>query len=258
MKGIDADTFYLFSCYYILGSYFRFPVVSSLPQLIEIYDQKQDYYNSYKILINGDLSEIHPTDKAVMITQADYEHLVDNFGDMTLWKKMFPPNSWIIRGINIINLVDLSLNQSESLITSNLLLKSGDSFEKIRQGIRRLLHIPDLSIGLMTMEHNQLVPVHKIGMYSILLHQGKVLDCNQDLCGYSYDRLMAQKEPVVITDVEKFHRESQSVLSAQLLDSGCKSYLAIPIPSCTKMNSSASWSWQHLKLTPCTKVPCCC
>ena len=79
---------------------------------------------TYKMLINADMCEFTPTEKAVDITQEDFEELIDHFGDIGIWKKKFPPNSWIMRGVNIINLVDVTLDQSMSAIASNLLVKS--------------------------------------------------------------------------------------------------------------------------------------
>ena len=109
MKDVDEDTFYLYCCYFILGSYYGFPVAGGGPMKMEIFNKDQGLMRVYKMLINADMTEFTPTEKAVDITREDFEELVDNFGDIDLWKKKFPPNSWIMRGLNIINLVDITL-----------------------------------------------------------------------------------------------------------------------------------------------------
>ena len=229
MKDTNEDIFYLYCCYFILGSYYGFPVVRSIPQLIDIINERDGFIHTYKMLINAELAEFTPTERAVEITKADYEELVNNFGDMELWKQKFPPNSWIMRGLNILNLVDITADQSISSITSNLLVKSNDSFEKIQWGIRRLLNNAQLSIGVLNLDQGKLVPMEKNEVSSLLLRHGDSLDCNSELCDYSYGKLVAKKEPLIITDVEKFHQAANHGLSKRLIESGHKSYMVIPI-----------------------------
>ena len=121
MKDIDADTFYLYCCYFILGSYYGYPIQGGGGMKIEILNKDQGLMRTYKMGINADMTEFIPTKHALDITAEDFEELVDNFGDIKIWKKKFPPNSWIMRGVNIINLVDITLDQSLASITSNLL-----------------------------------------------------------------------------------------------------------------------------------------
>ncbi|MGK7397292.1 MAG: GAF domain-containing protein [Candidatus Cyclobacteriaceae bacterium M3_2C_046] len=229
LKNIDADFFYVYCCYYILGSYFHYPVSTSIPQLLEIFNQDQGLMRTYKILINADLSEFIPTEKAVMITPQDYQELIDNFDDMALWKSKFPPDSWINRGINIINLVDVTSDQAVNSITSNLLVKSTDSFEKIQWGIRKLLNKSDLSIGIMALDKNKIIPMKKEGITSLLLGKGDSLDCSKELCDYSYGKLVQQKEPFIVTDVLGFYQQANTELSRKLERSGFRSYMVIPI-----------------------------
>ncbi|MEM1405763.1 MAG: hypothetical protein AAGG59_03230, partial [Bacteroidota bacterium] len=183
MKNVDEDTFYLYCCYFILGSYYNFPVPTGGSWTQEILNKDQGLLRTYKVLINADMSEFIPTDKAVDITHEDFEELVDNFGDIKLWKKKFPPNSWIMRGVNVMNLVDVTLDQSVGDITSNLLLKSSDAFENIQNGIRRLLNNANLNIGVLTVEDNQLMPLNKEQVRGLLLDNNESLNCSTDVCG---------------------------------------------------------------------------
>ncbi|MDA0195568.1 MAG: hypothetical protein O2887_12860 [Bacteroidetes bacterium] len=144
MKDVDDDTFYLYCCYFILGSYYGYPVAGGGPLKVEIFNKNQGLMRVYKMLINADMSEFIPTERAIDITREDFEELIDNFGDIKVWKKKFPPNSWIMRGLSVINMVDITLDQSIESITSNLLVKSTDTFERIRSGIRNLLNKADL------------------------------------------------------------------------------------------------------------------
>lgn len=229
MKDVDEDLFYKYCCYFIMGKYFGYPVGGSTPQFLEIENKAQGFKRVYKLLINADLSEFIPTEKAVQITEKDFEELVDNFDDMELWKKKFPPNSWIMRGINIVNLVDVTADQSIGNITSNLLVKSGDTFENIQQSIRKMLNNKNLSIGIVSYENDTLHPIDHKDVNSILLQQGEWLSCDKDFCPFSCQELFVKKEPFVVTDADHFHEASGTGMAQKLKDSGYKSYIIAPL-----------------------------
>ena len=228
MKDVDVDMFYLYCCYFILGRYYGYPMGSSVPQFFEIRNKVQGIDRVYKLLINADMSDFTPTEKAVDITREDYEELIENFGDMKLWKKKFPPNSWIMRGLNILSLVDVTADQAITSITSNLLVAEEGTFEKISSEIKKLLSNPSLSIGVISLENNKLVAMEKRDVSSLLINDGDFLSCDADLCDYSSHTLMQKKEPLVITDVQKFHANGPSNFSKRLLKSEFESYVIAP------------------------------
>ncbi|UZR96342.1 GAF domain-containing protein [Chondrinema litorale] len=228
-KNISKNEFYLFCCNFILGKYYGYPVNGSGSQMFEILNEQQGLIRTFKMLINADMCEFIPTDKAVDITDEDFEELINNFEDIELWKKKFPPNSWILRGINIVNLMDMTTEQAIGAITSNLIVKTHDSFEKIQWGIRKIFNNAALSIGVLLLEGDQLVTFKKEGMYSILLDKGNMLNCSTELCNYSYGKLIENKQPLIITNVDKFHNTMQSGLSNRLMASDIKSYMVIPL-----------------------------
>lgn len=228
MKDVDEDTFYLYCCYYILGSYYGYPVAGANLQLFEIENKVQNIRRVYKLLINADMSEFTPTEKAVDITREDYEELMENFGDIEFWKKKFPPNSWIMRGVNLLNLVDVTADQSINSITSNLLVAQPDTFEKVQWGIKKLLNNPKLSIGVISLEDEHLVSMEDKDIESLLLSAGDSLSCKSDLCDHTLHQLMKKKEPLVIPNAKKFHANGPSNFSKKLIKSKFNSYIIAP------------------------------
>ncbi len=229
MKGIDEDTFYLYCCYFILDSYYGYPVQGGGGMKIEIFNKDQGLMRTYKMGINADMTEFIPTESAVDITAEDFEELMDNFGDIKIWKKKFPPNSWTLRGVNIINLVDITLDQSLASITSNLLHKTNDIFEKIQRGVRGLLNNSKLNIGILTLERNKLISLNQEEVKSILINNEESLNCETEMCDYTFDQLFQKKEPLVISDVDRFHEKSNSFISKKLMSLGIKSYIVAPL-----------------------------
>ena len=127
--------------------------------MLEIDNKEQGILRKYRLAINGELLEFIPTAKAVDITHEDFEELLDHYDDIELWKKKFPPDSWIIRGVLMINMMDVTIDQSLSSITSNLLIKSADSFENIKKGLRSLFNNNSLETGMVTFQEYELMPL---------------------------------------------------------------------------------------------------
>ncbi len=229
MKDVDKDTFYLYCCYFILGSYYGYPTGGSSPQLYEITNKAQGLNRVYKMLINADMSEFIPTEKAIDITQDDYEELMENFGDIAIWKEKFPPNSWIMRGINIVNFADVTPDQSINSITSSLLVYDPTSFERIKENIRKMLNDSSLFIGVINFENGKLETMKDTAVSSLLLSPGEAMSCELDLCQFINEILINNQEPIVITDNRKADRFGSSNFAKRLVASEYRSYLIVPV-----------------------------
>lgn len=227
LKDVDEDTFYLYCCYFILGSHYGYPVHAGGHMKVELLNKDQGLVRSYMMGINADMIEFVPTKKAVDITKEDFEELVDNFGDIDIWKKKFPPNSWIMRGVGMINLMDSTIDQSVASITSNLLIKTKDSFEKIQNGLKSLFNNPKLEIGVVTFDQNNLVSINKIN--SILLGDRMSISCENKMCEYTFEQLIHKRQPLVIPDVDRFHEQSKSGISQRLKSLKFKSCIIAPL-----------------------------
>ena len=134
-----------------------------------------------------------------------------------------------MRGVNVINLVDITLDQSLATITSNLLQKSPDSFEQIQSAFRSLIGNSKIDIGVLSLNKGQLVPLNKDGVKSIMLREDEALRCDTEMCEHTFIHMIEKKEPLVISDVDRFHDLSQGCMSERLKESNYKSYIAAPL-----------------------------
>jgi len=229
LQGVDKDMFYIAGCTTILRYHFGFPVNVDRPFILEIPHKPSGINRYYRIAFNADLIEIFPTEKAKTISQEDYLQLMDNFHDIKLWKKMFPPNSWIMRGVSIMNLMDVTLDQSISMMTSNLIAKRSDIYNRLTNNIRTLFNIKDLRIGFVALEDGHFLQAHKTGTKSILLDDTEMARCASTLCNYGYKTLIENNQPMVIPDVTKYNRLSQSQMAENLDSQSLGSYIIVPL-----------------------------
>ncbi len=136
---------------------------------MEIFNEKQGIHRSYQVAINADLVQFMPTEKAVDITEEDFHLLVNNDNDIDMWKEKFPPDSWIMRGVSMLNLMDVTDSQALSKITSNMLVKSEESLSNMRDGLKSLFNDKDLQSGVVLFKDGNLSQIHSDEMRSIIL-----------------------------------------------------------------------------------------
>jgi len=229
VKDIDKDLLYIIGCSIILGSYYKWPVDIKRPFFFEIPDKKNKIIRHFRMAFNADLTEMIPTSKAPKITKEDYYQLINDFDNIALWKEKFPPNSYIMRGIGIMNLMDVSMDRSAASITSALLNKSKNSLEMVEQNTRQLLNIPDLKMNFLAFENNTFFKAKNDGYSSFLLGGDDTIHCEECFCQDSYRQLLKHRKPLAISDVEHFNSRSDSIMSKNLAKSPMKSYLLYPI-----------------------------
>ncbi|MFT5070673.1 MAG: hypothetical protein ACI8V8_000634, partial [Chitinophagales bacterium] len=228
-KGFTEDLLYVFGCSAILGSYYHFPVESGVPMVVEIPYKDSSITHTYRIAFNADMIEMFPTEKAIEITHEDYIELIDNFTDIDLWKKKFPPNSWIMRGIGIANLMDVTIDQALSQITSDLLVKSNDTFEKVQNSLKVIFNNKDLIAGFTMYENDTFQTSEKDGMPSLMLGNNETLKCHESMCDASYKLIVEKKHPMAISNIEKYVEQSECQFSKVLQAQGIQSYLIAPL-----------------------------
>ena len=230
LGDIDPDLLYQFGCLIVLGAHFKFPVDVNTPHMFDIPNKKKGVIDKYKMAFNADVTEIIPTENSLDITHNDYLELLDNFGNIKLWKEKIPPNSWIIRGIGVLNLMNVTMEESLGDITSNLLLNQVDAFDKIQTSFRTLLKHKDLEIGFIKFKYGVIAPPDdNEPMTSILLKSGSTIDFQEFINHQNYQHLINESLPIVISDVEKFDEQNQSSMSKTLRELKIESYIICPL-----------------------------
>ena len=229
LNNFDADFLYIYGCASILSFHFHYPFLMSLPILATITTNTTGITRTYRIVMNGDLLEIAPSKNAPPFSHDDYLELLGDFFNITLWKKKFPPNSWIFKGIGVINLFDVTQDQSIAHITTRLLINPLRSLQEVLPDLKLLLGVDDLSIGFLAHEKNAFLRDIS-GLSSLILQQEQKLLLRENLCTNSYHRLVEKREPIVITNVGKWNAtENCSVVSTIIGQLSFASYILVPV-----------------------------
>jgi hypothetical protein len=229
LKDYDEKMLYIMGCFNILTMYYGFGKEYDTPSLIEVFDPELGMNRTYRLTFNADLYEIIPTKKSVEVNYQDYLELLENYHNLDLWKKKFPPDSWIMRGVGIANMVDVTTDSSISGITSNLLVKTRDSFVQIQNNVKRLFNIKDLKIGFFMYDHDFFTADLRENAGGIILNNKEVIRSTDILCEESYEHLINRKTALVLPDVNARTGNDESPLVRKLKTLGIRSYIISPL-----------------------------
>lgn len=236
IRDFDDHQFYVNNCCLILGVYYKQPIDFNKPFFYDIPDEN-GVEKHYRILYNADFMEIIPTEKSVPLTQEDIDLLLDNYNDLELWKSKFPKGSWILKGFGIVSLFDATTESAISNLKSNLLKpdsKNVATDEIVSNIFKSIFKIPDLKVGFIVYnpeEEKFIRPVKfDTQLQSFLLSKDQEIDCKNAFFGCTFEKLLGNKEPLVISNVEKFIEESPNIkLGEHLLKQGIQSCVFAPV-----------------------------
>ncbi|SNR14402.1 GAF domain-containing protein [Tenacibaculum jejuense] len=233
VRNFEQDAMYIYACTLILSSIYNYHVDLKRPFYFDIPDKTIDLIKHYRVAFNGDFMEITATENAPKITEEDIKLLLDNFGNIDIWKEKFPPNSYIFKGFGIMNLFDVTADETINSIQNNLIGPDDNTItEKIRDNLRNFFGIGDLKVGYSFFDISKInegsVKVKR--SESVLLTQETNITCKKYFCDYVIDKIFIKNESIVISDTDKYKKSSGgNKFSENLEKKGIKSIILIPI-----------------------------
>ncbi len=181
--------------------------------------------------INPRFVEVGAVGEPPELTDEMFNDLLNNFQDLDKWMELLPPENFEFVGVTIIEMIDITEQQTASMIKEDLLtqdaLLSNEKFDQIQQYFRSLLNKDDvvLGIGAMHKSRNSFLNFGDKKMHFVV----PVEDCdavdNPDRLFYR--KVYEDHEHVVIPDVEKSLVNAPAL--KQFTKNGVHSALIIPL-----------------------------
>ena len=234
MRNLNADLDYIYACILILNKHYGYDIDFSRPLYYDIPDEN-GILRHYRIDLNSDFMELEPGDNAKEITDDDVDELIQNIEDIELWKKKFPPQSWIFKGFTIITLTDVTVDDAISDLKTTLLQRntSGkEEIEKFEEIFKSIYKISNLRVGFTMYNEQESSFERMMGNRSpsFLLTSEKGADCRGALSEEAFQKLMNDHQYFSIPNVEDFiKRSSENLLAKSLQKEGVKSAIIAPI-----------------------------
>ena len=185
--------------------------------------------------MNADFTFCEPTENSIEITPEIVDKLIENGDDFDMWKEYFPPKSWILKGLTILNLTDVTVDDSISDLKSTLLSQKNiktDAEKQFQSIFSSIFNIPDLQVGFteFNQEDDCFTRMNSGVGSSFILNDKMRTDCRQSMCECSYDTLIKDKKYFAIADVDEYaNKHSSNMLAKNLQDQGIKSCILAPV-----------------------------
>lgn len=224
---------YIACCCLILKRYFKMNVDLSKPLFVEI-PEANGISRYYRILYNIDFLEVMPTPVSKLITAEEMEMLINNYDDLDLWKRMFPVESWILKGFAIMTLIDVTVENTVSIFKEKLFALETHNFkESVASIFRSFFNLSGIEIGFTVVDgtSRRLRPaIFNHQNLSFLLPAGHESIDKRVLCELSYQRVIEEHTYFAISDLKKFYAANpQNKLARVFLSAGIGSFILIPV-----------------------------
>ncbi|MEM6721753.1 MAG: GAF domain-containing protein [Bacteroidota bacterium] len=232
-RNLPEKELYLHACVLILNICYGYKIDLKRPFYFDIPDKKLGVMKHYRVAFNGDFCQVIPTENAPKITDADVKLLLDNYDNIDVWKEKFPIESYVFKGFGIMNLFDVTFDETLSSIRSNLLRSDDNLLTDVRQNLREFFNIKDLELGFSvyantTKEGKSIMRIKKCD--SLIFKRDQEITCNSFFCDGVAKRVFHNKEAIAISDVEKYGEAThQNLFYQRLKAKGIQSIILIPI-----------------------------
>ena len=173
----------------------------------------------YRAAFNGEFIEILPTETSPKITEEDIKELLDNFDNIDIWKEKFPLNSYIFKGFGLMNLFDVTTDETVTAIRTNLLRSDENLTDDLRTNIGDFFSIKDIQLGysIFNKTTNNIESTRLQKSNSLLLETSKGISCDgTQFCSKVLENVLKNAESLAISDVDKYGKRHrfQSILSS--------------------------------------------
>ena len=236
VRNFEDDLMYIMCCTYILTFGYGYNVDLKRPFFFDIPDNNLGITKHYRAAFNGDFTEVIKTDTAPEITEEDYYELLDNFENIEIWKEKFPPNSYIMKGFGIMNLFDVTADETIASIRTNLLKRSDNLIEELQKNLREFYNIKDLLLGFSIFNIEESKNFTHVKMAeSLLFNTESNFNCNDFFCTHITNRVFLNNESIAISNVEKYGLQTDyNAFHRALKKRDIGSVILIPIKATNK------------------------
>ncbi len=232
LRNLDEDKIYIHACTMILTFYHKRPIDLRRPFFFDIPDKNTGITHHYRVAFNADFSKITPTENAPKITDEDFKMLLDNFENVAIWKEKFPPGSYIFKGFGIMNLFDVTIEETLSSLKANMLRKDDNLIEDVALNLQEFFRINDLKVGFSAFDLNRKEKTTTLVKRSdsLIISNTQEIKCDNFFCKSVLDTLFNKQKVLTISDVEAYGKASnQNEFYKNLKNNNIGSIILIPL-----------------------------
>ncbi len=232
IRNYEENELYIHACVMILNYCYGYSIDLKRPFFFNIPDIKLGITKIYRVAFNGDFAEVYRTENAPEITDEDYKLLLDNFDNIDIWKEKFPLNSYLFKGIGIMNLFDVTAEDTLSSLKANLLRSDENLIPDLQENLRTFFNKKDIILGFSV--YNAInyckKPTRIKKSESLIFGDESEIFCSSYFCKGIVNKVFNKYEAVSISDVEKYGEKTEkNPFYKNLVSRGIQSIILVPI-----------------------------
>jgi len=232
LRNFDESNIYILTCTFILAYHYNVNIDFRRPFFFDIPNTKTGITKHYRTLFNGDFFKVKPLKGTKLITDEDVKLLLDNFNNIDIWREKFPPNSYEFKGFGIVNLFDVTPDQSISNLKENLLRKDENAFQELEQSISKLFGSTTIKFGFSNYNLNKegLIVKNNKSRNSFLVQNKDSIDSEEFFCKGIISKVFKNNELLAISDIKKYgEKVNHNGLYEVLKKQGIGSIILVPL-----------------------------
>ncbi|MBI9070904.1 MAG: GAF domain-containing protein [Melioribacteraceae bacterium] len=202
------------------------------PMQAKVIDKESGLGRYYQLILDPRFVDVETVGELPKIDEDKLKDIKRDIWNFDKWKDFLDPKSFIITGLSTVNFVDVTEQQTLSLLRHELLdsdaISSFDRVKSIRDKLRTLTNMPNIRIGLVAFPSTSssfFKQATKIGESFILQKLGQ-FECS-DMAGSVYDVAFQTKKPVIIECLESY--EGKTIIEEEILGQDIKNLMVVPL-----------------------------
>jgi hypothetical protein len=217
---------------HILRQFYDLDLSFDYPLIITSSDAQTGLERHHRIMFDVRFVEIKLAAGKPVVDKENLNRLIANPTALQLWYELLPPSAFELHGFAVLNVIDVTDQEILSSVKNDLLekdaLTAAEKFQRLQTKLRALLQRPALKLGLAGIPGAQnLLREHgrKIGQSFIL--DDKCREHCSTFSGSIYDRLLKQKDLVIVPDLTAY--DSATQVEQEIIKQGIKNLLVAPL-----------------------------
>ncbi len=202
--------------------------------IITVPDYRIGLYRHYGLSVDSTFVRVRVRGDKPVLSPEQVRELLRNGHRPALWRTLLPPEHFVFEGFNVLQLVDVTTQETLSELKYDLLehdvLQTSARLEQIQEKLRVLFARPALQVGIAAYDERAraFVDFGPQLNHSFLTRQLRGLPL-EDEFGALYGRLLAGGRPLVLADVAAAP-ELPEGLRQQMLGLGIRSAILAALP----------------------------
>lgn len=231
MKGIDMDARVLYAYKAILKRFYHLDLKVDLPIIFSSFNARTGLYRYFKLTGNTQYVEVISLDRLPDLDEQQLQQLLDQDFDLDSWLRILPPQNFLFSGLTLTTLMDITTEESTKRLQFSLLNREETDeakwFATIEQEIRNLFRVPDLRLGLATLQKNRRFNFNSTRkIWNSLLIRELPVTLQADMQSTIYQQVINTGKTLIF---ENLQDQSDDPLAQALVQHGYRNLLLAPL-----------------------------